>query len=917
MRSITTLKRFGYIFLLTTLYACSETPSVNQETISSASWNQSEKVLLVSGTSSNVSKEITIKDDISRTVVGTSNVDKNQQWNLNLYNPSLIPCKVRVGQLTVNVKDTPSDCSLQRVSPVQVQVTNSKSIASILPDTKIVTPTEDTTVIAGQTLAFSGLSSKSGARFQWDFAGLANNLTVQNPGDIKLNTIGSFRVKLSSIDENGIADPTPDERVITVLPNASQKRAFDTVPVASIATPSTNKLVNVGDSIYFAAVAPPAGEVYTYEWDFGGANAISSQQIPGVVTFWNAGTYTVNLNVVDSLGVRSTLADTRLITVNAPVGINQAPTGNITQPLTDMTINVGDVLNFTGAVIDPNNNGPYTFLWQFAGAAAESTLLNPGIVMFNQAGIYPVSFFVTDAAGVTDPNPPFRLITVNSVGAVNNDFPDGVITSPMGDMNILVGDMVDFTGLGESLTGNVPLMFNWMFDGAAPPSDLESPGLIPFDMAGVYTVTFTVTDSLGQVDPSPATVVITVTDPAAPPPADDDPAAPESTILTPAGDITIMVGESLTFQGEGVSPVGAEPLTFAWKFDDAMPETSMDQMTAPILFDHPDVYTITLTVTDANGVSDPTPAMIKVTAELPPEPPASTAPMGNILMPDEDVTIMVGESVDFNGLGVSPAGLEPLIYLWNFGGGAPDFEGAMPGLVPFNMAGVFTVSLLVVDSTGVPDPNPPSVTITVIDPAEPIAQILNPPEDITIEQGMAIEFIGEGFSPVGAEPLMYMWDFGGLAPAVADPIGGLILFDMPGVYEIILHVTDANGVMDSTPASVIITVEPVNPAPVDPGPDPVIAATPDADMLSPATKSIVISVGDSIEFIGEPEYVDLATASFLWDFGGAIPNVNAISPGFVTFDMEGIYNVTFIVTNAEGVSDPNPPTVEVIVEPLL
>jgi len=44
--------------------------------------------------------------------------------------------------------------------------------------------------------------------------------------------------------------------------------------------------------------------------------------------------------------------------------------------------------------------------------------------------------------------------------------------------------------------------------------------------------------------------------------------APYSSIDTPAGDLTIDVGDSVEFSGTGTDPDGNVPLTFLWDFGD-------------------------------------------------------------------------------------------------------------------------------------------------------------------------------------------------------------------------------------------------------------------------------------------------------------------------------------------------------------
>lgn len=96
--------------------------------------------------------------------------------------------------------------------------------------------------------------------------------------------------------------------------------------------------------------------------------------------------------------------------------------------------------------------------------------------------------------------------------------PEGAIDAPADDVAIQTGGSVTFEGSGTDPDGAVPLAYLWDFDGAAADSTDEDPGAVSFNTAGSYTVELTVTDATGLSDPTPATVLVTVTDPSPPPP---------------------------------------------------------------------------------------------------------------------------------------------------------------------------------------------------------------------------------------------------------------------------------------------------------------------------------------------------------------------------------------------------------------
>ena len=838
----------GLLLSILFLISCAETLDLFSGTkITDASWDENTKVLEVNGTANKfIATSVELQSARDSASFARAIIKPDNSWKVELANPSVVPCSVQINndaRTAVTVKLAPDTCDSKTVADISINTAAGTSSLSPLPDGSIIHPSSDQIIKTGDAVFFTSLASVSDAVYQWDFDGGASNINIQNPGKIVFSQAGTYRVKLSVTNSDGIIDPTPAERLVTVLAANNPVGVLAVAPPAEIISPLLANNINVGDRLFFVGNIAPTNERLIYQWDFDNAAADSSARVPGYVSFLKAGSYRISLTTIDALGVRSLNSAFVDVNVSESLGINQAPTGIIQTPLTDSIISVGDTVNFSAAVTDPENNSPFSYLWQFDNAFANETVIDPGAKTFDTPGVYKVIFTATDALGQADTNPPSRFITVNDVAANNADLPESTITSPAMDMTIVTGDSVDFAGVGDSVAGNLPLTFLWNFGGAAAPdSTMDIPGLIPFDMAGVYTVTFTATDSLGQPDPTPAQVIITVEDPvpADPPPADPVPADTPVAEMTPDMDVEIVVGDAIDFSGMGSSPVGNDPVTYLWTFGGAAPDF-MDQNPGLITFDTEGVFEVILTVTDSTGLVDPIPPSIMVTVTAaPPADPATDvdpapanpdAPVGLIDTPAADVTITVGDSVDFAGSGTSPVANDPVTFLWSFDGGAPDFMDAIPGLVAFNMEGIYEVTLTVTDSLGVADPMPPTIIVTV----EPAAADPAPPAD---------------------------------PAAPADPV-------------------------------------PADPAPTD---------APTGEIASPEM-SLVITIGDSVEFIGDGDSPTASPLTFLWDFGGAAPEATVEEPGMVLFDVEGIYTVTLTVTDEAGLVDPMPPTVEIVVEP--
>ena len=88
-------------------------------------------------------------------------------------------------------------------------------------------------------------------------------------------------------------------------------------------------------------------------------------------------------------------------------------------------------------------------------------------------------------------------------------------------------------------------------------------------------------------------------------------------------------------------------------------------------------------------------------------------PNGEIETPSGDATITQGAAITFMATGADLDRNLPLTFAWDFGGVSPASSLEDPGRVTFNNVGTFTVTLMVTDSLGLPDPTPATRRITV------------------------------------------------------------------------------------------------------------------------------------------------------------------------------------------------------------
>ncbi len=474
--------------------------------------------------------------------------------------------------------------------------------------------------------------------------------------------------------------------------------------------------------------------------------------------------------------------DTVTIPGTAPTG-NQAPNATIGAPASDVTIVAGSSVTFQGTANDPDGNTPLTYLWNFGGGAANTTVQNPGAVAFATAGTYHVTFTATDSRGLSDPTPPSRTVTVTGLSV--NQAPNSSISSPATDVSIATGQSVTFQGSALDPDGNTPLSYQWNFGGGAANSTAQNPGPVTFATAGTFNVSFTATDALGLSDPTPATRVVTVSALVANQP-------PNGRIDSPVSDTTIVAGDAVVFLGTGTDPDGNTPVTYSWNFGGG-PYSRSVQDPGPTKFPTPGIYIATFTVRDSKGLADPTPPTRTIVVT------PNQAPNGTIDAPVSNVTVQQGESVSFLSTGTDPDG-DAVSYRWTFDdSGAPDATVQNP-VTRFDNTGTFAVWLTVTDSRGLADPSPDGVEVTVVpNNTPPNGDITSPATDDTLLVGESIDFAGTGTDPDGDLPLSYSWDFGGASPVSSAQNPGPLAFQFPGNYTVTFTVTDSRGASDPTP----------------------------------------------------------------------------------------------------------------------
>lgn len=359
----------------------------------------------------------------------------------------------------------------------------------------IESPVISTHITQGESINFQGLVSGGAAplSYSWDFGtGGPSGMSVEDPGNVIFDNPGMHTVTFTVTDANN------EIQTSTVIVTVDQI-VLDINPEAQISSPSAIVTITEGDSVQFEGLVSNGNAPYTYFWNFGFSMIPDGYvEDPGSVVFPLAGVYTVRFTVTDSDGDMTT-ASTTVTVVDRIIDFD--PVASISSPDSDATIIQGGSVEFNGTV--SSGNAPLTHTWDFGDSAIPpSSVEDPGRMVFNRAGTYTVTYTVTDDDG--DASNATMVVTV----LLPDTTPLASMTSPAANMSITQGGSVNFQATVAG--GNAPYTHAWSFgESGLVAQTVEDPGTLNFNVAGTYTVVYTVTDNDGDTSSASRTVIVT------------------------------------------------------------------------------------------------------------------------------------------------------------------------------------------------------------------------------------------------------------------------------------------------------------------------------------------------------------------------------------------------------------------------
>jgi gliding motility-associated-like protein len=244
-----------------------------------------------------------------------------------------------------------------------------------------------------------------------------------------------------------------------------------------------------GSTIPFLADSTNAGNIATYQWNFGQGD-VGSGIDPSTV-YPNAGTYSVSLIVTDINGCVDSTVKPNYIKITGPTAGFSSLNNNGCRGL---------LANFTDS---SQSDGAHIAKWQWNlgdGTIINNTSSQAVQHAYTQAGSFPVSLKVTDAGGCSDSITHLSPVTISNLKA---DF-------AAADTLSCPAATIQFT---NGSTANTPFTSTWKF-GDGSTSTINNPA-IAYTSDGRYTVQLTITDAIGCSDSLVRPNYITIKSPVA------------------------------------------------------------------------------------------------------------------------------------------------------------------------------------------------------------------------------------------------------------------------------------------------------------------------------------------------------------------------------------------------------------------
>lgn len=341
--------------------------------------------------------------------------------------------------------------------------------------------------------------------------------------------------------------------------------------------------------------------------------------------------------------------------------------------------------------------------------------------------------------------------------------------------------------------------------------------------------------------------------------------------------------------------------SYAWSMPGAVVSAAVGG-TATATYLTAGTKTVTLTVTDAGGLTNTTSSTVGVLA------PANKAPVVAITSPTSGTSVVQGTSVSFTGTGTDAEdgtlNGKSLVWTSNIAG---QLGTGVKGSISNLAVGTHTITLTGTDSQGATSTT--SVTLTITAPNQaPSAAISAPTNGVSVVQGAAVTFTGTGTDPedgaLSGTALMWTSSIGGA-------IGNGATFSTStlavGAHVITLTAKDAQGLSATATVSLTVTAAPV------------VNQKAIVTITAPVSGATVVA-GTAVTFTGsaiDPEDGVLPPSSFVWTIQVNGGSVIGTGSSFTTTSLPlGTYTYTLLARDSQGLGSNKQGTITVTAAPV-
>jgi len=345
-------------------------------------------------------------------------------------------------------------------------------------------------------------------------------------------------------------------------------------PAAGITSPANGSVFNIRNIIFSGYALSPSGGI-SYEWisDINGTLSTGKN-----FTGWlMSGIHKITFRATEASTGK---VDEDVVYINV---LNALPQVNITSPLNNSVYNIGERIYFNVSASDSDGHIA-KYEWDFHGDGVyeySSTTAGNRTESYSSPGNYTAYLRVTDNEGGT---------TVKSVSIRINSPPTATITSPTGELYTL-GEPITFSCNCTDSDGSIA-SYNW-----SSSIDGFLSGSSSFTIAslknGTHVITLKITDNEGANATASKTIKVNI--------------PPLVNITSPAPG-TYILGNQLQFNSSAYDPDGAVS-SYTWSSDRSGVLSTSSSFSAAL---QGGKHTITLMVTDSDGMSANTTAEIRI-----------------------------------------------------------------------------------------------------------------------------------------------------------------------------------------------------------------------------------------------------------------------------------------------------------------